>query len=551
MKKTEANKSGKINLNLSEHLSRMAEQFPSKPALLYPVKITYQELQDEVNKYAFGLERVGITRNTRTILLIPPGPEFIILTFALLRVGAVLVMIDPGMGAKTMANALAGVEADALIGIPKAHLLRKKYPHAFKTVKISVTLGRRWFWGGYRLPDLRSNKEQHYPAAQTKPEDMVAIFFTSGSTGPAKGVVFTTAMLDSQIRYLASDFNYNPKEIDLCTFPLLGLFSICLGLTLVMADMDTVHPATLNPKKIVANIQQHECTQMFCSPMVLNRLARYGNKTKVKLPSLKRVITAGAPASKELLDSFRHLLSDDAEIYTPYGATEALPLTKIAASELLQQNDRNVENLEGVCVGHPLAGIDVKIIEISDDPIASWEDAYQLPLNEVGEIVVKGPVVSREYFNLPLANASAKITEPKNEDVWHRMGDVGRLEKDGRLWFYGRKSHRVVTREQTLFTIPCEAVFNQHPRVFRSALVGVPVGASKEIKPVLCVQLEPGDSGRDKKGLAKELLEIGASNHLTKSIRTILFPGRFPVDARHNAKIQREKLALWAKGRIK
>ncbi|HEX9972509.1 MAG TPA: AMP-binding protein, partial [bacterium] len=205
-------KAEKKNLNLSEHLSFMAERFPSKPALLYPARITYQELQDEVNKYAFGLERVGITRNTRTILMIPPGPEFIVLTFALLRVGAAIVMIDPGMSAKAMANALAGVEADAFIGIPKAHLLKKNSPGAFKTVKINVTLGRRWFWSGYRLPDLRSNKKQHYPAVRTKPEDMVAIFFTSGSTGPPKGVVFTAAMLNNQIRYLASDFNYNPKE---------------------------------------------------------------------------------------------------------------------------------------------------------------------------------------------------------------------------------------------------------------------------------------------------------------------------------------------------
>jgi acyl-CoA synthetase (AMP-forming)/AMP-acid ligase II len=539
------------NQNLSELLSRIAERFPSKLALQHPVKMTYQKLQDEVNRYAFGLENSGISRNTRTILMIPPGPEFIVLTFALLRVGAILVMIDPGMGAKAMANALAGVEADAFIGIPKAHLFRKICPAAFKTVKINVTEGRRWFWSGYRLKDLRSDKAHSYSSAQISAEDIVAIFFTSGSTGPPKGVVFTTAMLNAQIGYLESDFKYKPEEIELCTFPLLGLFSICLGLTLVLADMDTVHPATLNPKKIVANIQQNKCTQVFCSPMVLNRLAGYGKKTKVKLPSLKRVITAGAPASKALLESFRQLLSEDAEIYTPYGATEALPMTKITGSELLQRNSSSEENQEGICVGRPLAGVDVKIIEIGDDPISSWEDTLELPANEIGEIVVKGAVVSREYFNLPKANASAKIENPKNRDVWHRMGDVGKLDKSGRLWFYGRKSHRVVTLEQTLFTIPCEAVFNQHPRVCRSALVGIPDEVNKQQKPVLCVQLRPGDSGHNKKNLIRELLELGATNDMTKLIKDILFLKYFPVDARHNAKIQREKLALWAKRRIK
>lgn len=539
------------NQNLSELLSRTAERFPSKLALQHPVKMTYQKLQDEVNRYAFGLESTGITRNTHTILMIPPGPEFIVLTFALLRVGAILVMIDPGMGAKAMANALAGVEADAFIGIPKAHFFKKLYPGAFKSVKIDVTVGRRLFWNGYRLKNLRSDRACPYPFAQIKAEDMVAIFFTSGSTGPPKGVVFTAAMLNAQIRYLESDFKYSPKEIELCTFPLLGLFSICLGLTLVMADMDTVRPATLNPKKIVANIQQHKCTQMFCSPMVLNRLAGYGEKTKVKLSSMKKVITAGAPASKVLLESFRRLLSEDAEIYTPYGATEALPMTKIIASELLRQNTSNEENKEGICVGRPLKGIDVKIIEITDDPISTWEDALELPANEIGEIVVKGPVVSREYFNLPEANAIAKIENLKNGDIWHRMGDVGRLDKDGKLWFYGRKSHRVVTLEQTLFTIPCEAVFNQHPCVFRSALVGVPDEVKEQQKPVLCVQLKPDDSGHNKKDLIRELLDLGATSDMTKHIKNFLFTKYFPVDARHNAKIQREKLAIWAKRRIK
>ncbi len=539
------------NQNLSELFSRTVERFPSKLALQHPLKMTYQQLQDEVDRYAFGLENAGITQNTHTILMIPPGLEFIILTFSLLRVGAILVMIDPGMGTKAMANALASLEADAFIGIPKAHIFKNLYPGAFKTVKINITAGRRWFWNGYRLKDLRSDKARPYPLAQIKAEDMVGIFFTSGSTGPPKGVVFTAAMLNAQIRYLESDFKYEPEEIELCTFPLLGLFSICLGLTLVMADMDTVHPAKLIPEKIVANIQQHKCTQMFCSPMVLNRLTDYGKKIKVKLPSMKKVITAGAPTSKSLLESFRQLLSEDAEIYTPYGATEALPITKITASEILRQNTSNEEKIEGICVGRPLKGIDVKIIEINDDLISAWKDTLELHENEIGEILVKGPVVSHQYFNLPKANAIFKITNPKNGNVWHRTGDVGRLDKAGRLWFYGRKSHRVVTAKQTLFTIPCEAVFNQHPRVFRSALVGLPDDMNKQQKPVLCVQLKPGDSGYNKRELIRELLELGATNDMTRLIKDIIFPEYFPVDARHNAKIQREKLAVWAKRRIK
>jgi acyl-CoA synthetase (AMP-forming)/AMP-acid ligase II len=538
-------------VNLSEHLSSMAYRFPSSPAILYPVRITFRELQDEVDRYAHGLEQAGIARNTRTILLIPPAAEFFILTFALLRVGAVPVMIDPGMGAKAMAGALASVEAEAFIGSSKAHWLRRIYPAAFQTVRTCVTSGSTWFFRGYRLSDLRCCSKGNYSPVSTRPDDPAAIFFTSGSTGIPKGVVYRASMLNAQMELLKTQFMYRPGEIDLCTFPLLGFFSICLGLSLVLADMDTVRPASLDPAKIIANIQQNRCTQMFCSPMVLNRLASYANEKKLKLSSLRRVITAGAPVSNQLLSSFKNVLVREAEMYAPYGATEALPVTKITSFELLRQHTGYPGQGEGICVGRPLEGIKIKIIEIRDHPIASWEEACTLPVNEVGEIVVKGAVVSREYIHLPQADADAKIIDIRNGGFWHRMGDLGRIDEAGMLWYYGRKAHRVKTKNRTLFTIPCEAVFNRHPRVFRSALVGIHNSLSGSMEPVLCVQLEKGDSGRNKKGLTRELLQMGAANPWTEMIKRIYFPGQFPVDARHNAKIYREKLALWVARRVR
>jgi len=537
--------------NLSEYLSLGADRFPSKPAFLHPVYITYGALEQEVNRYAHGLQKIGICRGSRSILLVSPGIEFFALAFALVRVGSVPVMIDPGIGAKTTARSLAHIEADSFIGSSKAHFLRMLFPGAFKTVRICLTLGRRWFWRGYGLKDVQSVQKGPFPPAPMNPEEPAAIFFTSGSTGPPKGVVYTASMMNAQIRLLQSQFMYRPEEIDLCTFPLVSFFSLCLGLTLVLADMDMSRPATLNPQKIIDNIQKYGCTQMFCSPMVLHRLAGYGGERNIRLSSLRRVITAGAPVTSRLLQSFKRMLDSDAEIYAPYGATEALPVTKVNAAGLLKSDDTEIEGGRGICLGHPLNGMDIRIIAISDHPIEQWDQASELPAEEVGEIVVKGPVVSDKYYQMPDADACSKIKDTRGGGVWHRMGDLGRIDHTGRLWFYGRKSHRIITADRTLFTIPCEAVFNRHPRVFRSALVGVPDSVSGYMKPVLCVQLEPGDRGRDRRRLIRELLETGAADPMTQSIRMILFPGRFPVDARHNAKIYREKLALWAARRVR
>lgn len=249
----------------------------------------------------------------------------------------------------------------------------------------------------------------------------------------------------------------------------------------------------------------------------------------------------GAPVHRSVLESFSKLIVPEAKIHTPYGATEALPVTDINTSELLQSDSNETENENGICIGYPINGLDAKIIEITDSQILSWNDAIQMPVNEVGEIVVKGQWVSTEYFNNPDANRLAKIPDSGEQGTWHRMGDLGRIDGKGRLWFYGRKLQRVITQDGPLLTIPCEAVFNRHPLVSRSALVGIPGIIAGLQKPVICIQLETGN--RPTKKLIRELLEIGGTNKLTKGISDILFYDKFPVDPRHNAKIFREKLA--------
>jgi len=538
----------KIN-NISEYLKLHAYLSPDRPALLYPERITYRDLEEKVNKYSFGLDHNGIRAGTRTLVMVPAGTDFFVLTFALLRIGAVPVMIDPGMGIKAMSSVLADLEPEAFIGIPKAHLLRLVYPRVFKTVIIKFSTGSVSFFGAKRLENLVKDNPGQYPSHSDDPDDMAAIFFTSGSTGPAKGVIYTSGMLKSQIEITKSQFNIGSNEIDLCTFPLLGLFAICHGNSSVLADMDMIHPAKLDPDKIVKNIQDFQCTQMFGSPMVLNKLAEFCLPRKIMLPSLRNIISAGAPVHRHVMESFSELVSENAEIHTPFGATEALPVTDITASELTFIYSDEPENETPVCIGYPVEPLDVKILEITDRQIISWDKAILMPVSEVGEIVVKGPWVSTGYFKRNDADNLSKIPDFVTNEIWHRMGDLGKIDTHGRLWFYGRKSQRVVTSGATLFTIPCEAVFNRHPDVARSALVGIPLNISGFKKPVICIQLKPGYFPTRK--LIKELLELGSSVQITKGISDILFKKNFPVDPRHNAKIFREKLAAWAAKRIK
>jgi acyl-CoA synthetase (AMP-forming)/AMP-acid ligase II len=243
------------------------------------------------------------------------------------------------------------------------------------------------------------------------------------------------------------------------------------------------------------------------------------------------------------------MLADGVQVFTPYGATEALPVASIGSDEILGETALDTAAGRGVCVGRPVPGVTVRIIRITDEPIASWRDGLALPTGEIGEVAVQGPVVTRVYFNRTDSTRLAKIQGPDADDFYHRMGDLGYLDRRGRLWFCGRKSHRVQAPDVTFFTIPCEGVFNAHPDVYRSALVGVgPAGAAR---PVLCVELENARPPADRARVKRELLELAARQDHTRSIDTVLFHRRFPVDVRHNAKIFREKLAVWAAGRAR
>ncbi len=540
-------------VNISLPLTEMARLQPDTPAIIFPQEkrsLTFHELDEESDRIAQGFGRIGICRGMRVALLVPPSPELFSVTFALFKAGAVPVFIDPGIGAKNMKGCLAEAEPEAFIGIPKAHLARRLLGWGRKSVRILVTVGGGRIWGGVPLSEIRKAKKSDpsFAPVDTLRDDTAAILFTSGSTGPPKGAIYTHGTFAAQVNALRELYDIRPGEIDLPTFPLFALFAPALGMTALIPEMDFTRPGSVDPSRILGPAAEYCATTMFGSPALLNKIGRQGAAKGTTLPHLKRVISAGAPVPASVLERFAALLPDDAEIFTPYGATEALPVCSIGSNEILAETGRMTDKGLGVCVGMPVEGIWLAIIPVSDDPIDLWDDGLDLPPFEVGEIVVLGPQVSHAYLNRPEATRVAKIPDPDG-GVWHRMGDVGYKDKSGRVWFCGRKSHRVETDRETFYTIPVEGVFNTHPEVLRTALVGI--GEKGAQHPVLCVELEAGKGKSEQERVRQELLELGSGYPHTREIRDILFHPAFPVDIRHNAKIFREKLAVWASGKIR
>ncbi len=544
---------GPALLNITTHLPLMAGKHPDQPAVIHPkdgVRLSFRQLNEECDRYAWGLSRLGIGRGTRTVLMVRPGPEFFCLTFALFKLGAVPVLIDPGMGKANLFSCIAEAEPEVFIAVSAAQAARLLYPRAFKTVKTAVTVGRRWFWGGPTFASIRESSWREFPCAPTRADDTAAILFTSGSTGVPKGVVYEHGMFDAQVRALRDYYGIQEGETDLPAFPLFALFSVAMGVTIVIPDMDTARPARVDPETFVAELQAYRVTQSFGSPAIWDKVGRYCMERNITLPLLQRLLMAGAPVSPSILERIQRILPESADAHTPYGATEALPVSSITAREVLKDTAALSRTGKGTCVGKVFPGITLQIIHITDEAIPRWDNRLVLPRGETGEIVVKGPVVTRAYYRREQATALAKISD--GNSWWHRMGDVGYLDERDRIWFCGRKAERVQTANGTLFTVPCEAIFNQHPDVFRSALVGI--GPAGKQKPVIVIEPHAGKFPASADTIAPftdELLKLGAVNPMTAGILTVLFHRSFPVDVRHNVKISRDKLAVWAAERLR
>lgn len=561
-------------INFCRHLSHAAFATPDSLAVAVQRGRKGQLIYDEINlssldqksdELAYALNAYGIKRGMKAVLMVTPSIDFFILTFALFKAGIVPILVDPGMGVRNLKQCLSESAPDAFIGIPKAHLARKLFSWGKDSVRLSLTVGSceilSRLTGQMTLPrllteyraNLTPNKHpdepvKPYPIALFEPRALCAILFTSGSTGVPKGVVYSHQMFEGQIQALRDDYGIESGERDLSTFPLFSLFGPALGMASIVPDMDASKPITANPDFIFAAIEKYQCTNLFANPALIEILGQAGCKQEqpLLLTSLKRVISAGAPATLLSISRFTRLLKADVEVWNSYGATESLPLTKIGSKALLTLQDIT-DNGGGICVGQPIKDIEIAIIAISDDIITDWHDDLALPCQQIGEIVVKGQVVSQGYYRRDLATQQAKIKDPTSTELHpvfrHRMGDLGYLDEQGQLWMCGRKAHSVATPSQRYFSIPCERIFNTHEQVKRTALVGIQYQG--ETIPLLCIELEH-DSAISTEQLFRELNAIGSKHPQTAAIKAYLIHPIFPVDIRHNAKIFREKLAVWA-----
>lgn len=530
---------------IASHLDGMAKAYPDSPAVIHPKSsqvgtschiTSFKELQIRSLSFAHSLKEGGVKPGDRVLMMVTPGADLLASVYALFRIRGVPIFIDPGMKRSHLLECIHRSKPKHLLGIPKAHWISRLFPSAFKTIQNRFSVGRHAKWSLTKTLDGSRIGIDESSFENAQPDELAAILFTSGSTGSPKGVQYRVRHFLSQISMLKKHFNIVEGHLDLPLLPVFSLFNPVLGMGSVIPRVNPAKPSSLNPDHIVDLIERFSIQHSFGAPVLWKILARHLEDRGKSLKSIQKILMAGAPVPPALLRSMK-TVTPDAKIETPYGATEGLPLCLMNGDTILEKTAIPSEKGMGICVGKPLDEIEIRVVPIETE--CGSENLSDCREQEIGEILVSGPVVTDTYDALPEATKESKISQ--DNKLWHRMGDAGYLDKEGQLWFCGRVGHRVIYEKQTLFSVCVEAPFNCHPDIKRSALIHL----SKEghARPALAIELE--DDRGPSESLKHDLLEISETSGYPMVKEFFIHPS-FPVDVRHNAKIHREELSLWA-----
>ena len=537
--------------NIALKLKEKSQLFPNKTAVKFAPskhqhkfdykKLSFKELEQKANNIAHGLLEMGFKKGDKTLVFIRPSLNFSALTFALFKAGIMPIFIDPGMGRKNLLRAITHIQPDGLIAEQEVHIARLLFPRPFKSVKHFVTNGS-FAWGQMKkLKDLANQNTEQIILEEMNEDDEAAILFTSGGTGIPKGVLYTHGIFTEQTRMLQEIFSLTENDIDVPGFPLFSLFTIAMGMTSAIPNMDPSKPSQCNPEFLVENIQDNKATFIAGSPAIWERVADYCLKKNITLPSVKYLVMFGAPVRVELHEKFSKILTNG-DTFTPYGATECLPVANTSGSTILGNHQEQMLAGKGTFLGKAVPGARVEIIPITEEPMVNiTENSFVAP-NTIGEIIVQSRTVTPEYVGMPEKTAEAKSFDEMGKR-WHRMGDIGFKDDQGNIWFGGRKGHRVEKDNELLSSVQCEAIFNRHPMVSRSALIKIEENG--QVQPAIVIEAKGNKipSIGQRQHLQSELIKMAGEYGHTKLIHKVYFRKKFPVDVRHNIKIDRTLLS--------
>ena len=497
-------------------------------------RIDFATFVARVDAVAGALAGRGLRPGDRVAMLVPPGVDLIVAVYGVWRAGGVTVIADRGLGLRGLGAAIRSARPAWTIGSRAARVVGAAMRWAPRARRVDVAeLMREAGTAASTAAAARG------PVSDPGPDDEMAILFTSGATGPAKGVRYRHRQLAAQRDALAATYGIAGEDRLVAAFAPFALYGPALGVPTALADADVTKPGTLTARALDDACRAVGATLVFASPAALANVVATAPASGALdgLGAVRLVFSAGAPVPSEILRAVA-ALAPEARLHTPYGMTEALPVADVdlVAIDAAEADEAAAGGTGGVCVGHPVRGAEVRVAPLGFDALRGVPEP--LPVGATGEILVRAAWVSEGYLG---RWRTERLARPG--DGWHRTGDVGHLDADGRLWVEGRSVHVIDTADGPLTSVPIERAVERalvpaaQARAGRVAAVGV--------GPAGCAQLVLVLEG-DADGLADAPTSAAARAAAARPVAAVLSVADMPVDIRHNAKIDRAALARWA-----
>lgn len=528
--------------HLREHPDRIALRWANRQALaewngdprsrIQHDEIAYKDMAKRINVVAKGLLDIGIQKGDRVIIFLPMSLDMYVAMFAVQRIGAIAVFLDSWARSHHLGASAECVGPKAMISFQQAFALVDQVPE-FKSMPLRIMYGPGLNCT-HRFEDLLKGTSGA-PTAPVESEFTALITFTTGSTGKPKGANRTHRFLSAQHNALNHVIPYTDKDADMPAFPIFSLNNLAAGVTTVLPALDLAAPNPRDPAILACQILNENITCTTLSPSMLVGLARYCAENHLKLTGLRRVVTGGAPISKDDVRQF-YAIAPQTDLWILYGSTEAEPMAHIEGRDMLKESGNAdpeiVEN--GVNVGHISEDVDYRFIRIIPGPVdiakLPW-DQIEVPTGAVGEFLVTGDHVCRDYYNNPEAFVSTKIQDSDGR-VWHRTGDLAYLDSKKDLWIVGRVNNAVERGGKYFFPVQAEVLLKRLPFVSRCAFLGMP---HEILGQANCAVIE-AKGEVDRIAARAEIRRIFDKNGIP--LDEIRFVSAVPMDPRHHSKVE-------------
>lgn len=536
--------------NVISFLDKHAQLFPQRTALQWVARktlqawdgvsnlsheaVTYKELVNKINAVSGGLKNLGIGKGDRVIIFVPLSVELYVTMFAVQRLGAIAVFLDSWARKDHLGVCAQVVDPKVMISFEKAFELCAAVPE-LDNIQIKVVVGpHEKNYAG----DLESllNSATIAEIDPVESNDSALITFTTGSSGVPKGANRTHRFLAAQHSALDKELPYNEEDRDLPVFPIFSLNNLAGGVTTILPAIDLAAPSDKDAAIIINQLFSANITCCTVSPSIFVNIADYCRKNKITLSKLRRVVTGGAPVSKDNVRDFK-TIAPEAEILVLYGSTEVEPIAHIEAKEMLRDDAKR----QGVNVGRISEDLEYKFIKIWRKNVElttqGWQE-WEVESGKPGELVVSGAHVCENYYNNIEAFKSTKIKE-SNGKIWHRTGDVGVLDEQGRLWLVGRVHNTILRANEYLFPVHAEILLKRLDFVRQAAFLGIEDSRLGE-KTCAAFSIKEGFTPENIENYALAVKSLFSENNIP--VDEVKLVSEIPMDPRHHSKVEYSKL---------